>query len=128
MGAFFSLSGGSSSVSERTWAWQGFWQTHRVLTQPLYPRGLALHLSHLAGRLTQTDVQSASLDHCCSTGLFTVSKIISNAWKPILLAFFMGGNDMETAVLVSRPYLCSLGSLWEHYFQLSASSKMPRPK
>lgn len=42
----------------------GSWQTNRVLTQPLYPAGSALHLSHLADRLIHTDEQ-----RCCNNGM-----------------------------------------------------------
>lgn len=58
----FILSEGFSSAPEGTSVQQGSWQTDKLLTQPLYPRGSALHLSHLADRLIHTDVQSASLD------------------------------------------------------------------
>ena len=56
------LSEGSSSASEGTSAQRGSWQADRVRTQPLYPRGSALHLTHPADRLIHIDAHSALLD------------------------------------------------------------------
>ncbi len=85
----FMLSEGFSSALEGTSAQQGCWQTDRVLTQPLYPRGSALHLSHLADGLIPTDIQSASLHQGCSTGMWAVEGIKSKAWKLIFLISFL---------------------------------------